>query len=69
LRTEIEKRITNANRANQYSGKEKITFKVSVRQAATYEAGSWTLNNDVDKRVATFETKVLRRLFGGIKVN
>jgi hypothetical protein len=79
--TEVEKRISNANRAYYAlllllksqsvlrGRKNKKTFKVSVRQAATYEAGSWTVNNDVDKRLATFERKVLRRLFGGIKVN
>jgi len=36
---------------------------------ATYGAGCWTLNKDVAKRMAAFERKVLRRMFGGIKVN
>jgi hypothetical protein len=36
---------------------------------ATYGAASWTLNKDFSKRLAAFERKVLRRMFGGIKVN
>jgi hypothetical protein len=36
---------------------------------ATYRAESWALNEDIAKRLATFERKVLRRMFGGIKVN
>jgi hypothetical protein len=34
---------------------------------ATYGAESWTLNKDIAKWLETFERKVLRRLFGGIK--
>jgi len=30
---------------------------------------SWELNKDIAKRLATFGRKVLRRIFGGIKVN
>ena len=33
-----------------------------------YSTESWTLNKDV-KQLAAFERKVLRRMFGGIKVN
>jgi hypothetical protein len=29
----------------------------------------WTLNKDIAKRLATFDRKVLRRMFGEIKVN
>ena len=36
---------------------------------ATYGAESWTLNTDTAKRLAAFERKVLRRMFGGINVN
>jgi hypothetical protein len=36
---------------------------------ATYRAESWALNEDIVKQLATFERKVLRRMFGGIKVN
>ena len=32
-------------------------------------AESWTLNEDIAKRVAAFERKVLKRMFGGIRVN
>jgi hypothetical protein len=35
----------------------------------TYGAESWTLNKDIAKQLANFERKVLRRMFGGIKVN
>jgi hypothetical protein len=36
---------------------------------ATYGSESRTLNEDTVKQLATFERKVLRRMFGGIKVN
>jgi hypothetical protein len=37
---------------------------------ATYRAESWTVDKDIAKLlVATFARKVLRRMFGGIKVN
>jgi hypothetical protein len=36
---------------------------------ATYGAEFWTLNNDTAKCLATFERKVLRRMFGGIKAS
>jgi hypothetical protein len=32
-------------------------------------AQSWTLNKDITKRLAAFESKVLRRTFWGINVN
>jgi hypothetical protein len=35
----------------------------------TYGAEAWTLNKDIIKRLSVFERKVLRRIFGGIKVN
>ena len=34
-----------------------------------YGAESLTLNKDIVKWLATFERKVLRRMFGGIKLN
>ena len=36
---------------------------------ATYGAVSWMLNKDTTKWLATFETKVLRKIYGGTKVN
>jgi len=36
---------------------------------ATYGEEFWTLNKDIAKWLATFERKVLRRMFGGIKIN
>jgi len=49
---------------------EKIKLcKTFIRPVATYGAESWTLNNDIAKRLAIFERKVLRRMFGGIKAN
>jgi hypothetical protein len=36
---------------------------------ATYGAESRILNKDIAKRLATFEIKIVRRMFGGIKVN
>ena len=35
-----------------------------IRAAAKYRAESWTLNEDIAKRMAAFERKVLRRMFG-----
>jgi intein/homing endonuclease len=35
----------------------------------TYGAEAWTLNKDTIKRLSVFKRKVLRRIFGGIKVN
>ena len=39
------------------------------RLLATYGAESWTPNKDIAKRLAPFERKVLRRMFGEIKIN
>jgi hypothetical protein len=36
---------------------------------ATHGEESWTLNKDITNRLATFERKVLRRMYGGNKVN
>jgi hypothetical protein len=36
---------------------------------ATYGAGSWIMNKDIIKRPAAFKIKVLKRMFGGFKVN
>ena len=36
---------------------------------AQYGAKCWTLNKDIAKRLAAFELKVLRTMFGGITVN
>jgi len=43
--------------------------KTLIRPAATDGAESWALNEDVAKRLTAFERKVLRRMFGGIRVN
>jgi hypothetical protein len=49
---------------------EKIKMcKRLIRPVATYRAESWTLNKDITKWMAVFERKVLRRIFGGVKVN
>ena len=80
MNSEIEKRIINANRANyaflpllkshSVLRAEKIEiYKTLIRPVATYGAESWALNEDIVKQLATFERKVLRRMFGGIKVN
>ena len=36
---------------------------------ATYGAESWMLNKDIAKQLATSERTVLKRMFGGMKVN
>jgi hypothetical protein len=43
--------------------------KSLIRPAAEFGAGSWTLDEDIPKRQAVFERKILTRMFGGIKVN
>jgi hypothetical protein len=42
------------------------TLKIPV---ATYRAEPWTLNEVIAKWLTARKRKVLRRLFGGIKVN
>jgi hypothetical protein len=36
---------------------------------AIYGSVTWTLNKDIAKRIANFDIRVLRRMFGRIKVN
>ena len=78
LRPEIEKIITNANRAyyapipllkiqSELRAEKIETIKTLIRPVATYGATAWTLNKDISKRLAAFERKVLRRIFGGNK--
>jgi hypothetical protein len=80
LRPEVEKRITNANKAyyallplvksQSILRAEKINiYKTLITPVATYGAESWMLNKGIAKRLATFERKVLKRIFGGMKVN
>ena len=46
---------------------EKIEmYKTLISPVATYGAESWTMNEDITKRLSAFERKVLRRMFGGI---
>jgi hypothetical protein len=78
LRRVMEKRIRNANRAYYefllvpksqlvlWAEKIKIC-KALVRSVAAYGAASWTLNEHIAKQLTTFERKVWRRMFGGIK--
>jgi hypothetical protein len=40
-----------------------------LRPEPTYKAKSWTLNQDIAKRLAAIERKGLGRMFGGITVN
>jgi hypothetical protein len=79
LKPEIEKRITNVNRAyfallpilksQSVLRAEKIKMYKTLTRPVTHRAGSWTLSKGTAKRLACFERKVLRRLTGGIKVN
>ena len=49
---------------------EKINIcKTLITPVATYGAESWMLNKGIAKRLATFERKVLKRIFGGMKVD
>jgi hypothetical protein len=50
------------------AGKKKKNFyKTVIRPVATDGAASWALNKDIAIWLATFERKVLRRMFGRIK--
>jgi hypothetical protein len=80
LRPDVEKGIMNANRAyyailplvksQSILRAEKINiYKTSITLVATYGAESWMLNKGIAKCLATFERKVLKRIFGGRKVN
>jgi len=40
-----------------------------LAMCGTLRVESWTLNTDIYKILSAFKRKVLRRLFGGIKVN
>ena len=56
---------------NQYT-QQKIKIKICktlTRPLVTHGAESWTLNEDIAKRLAAFGRKVFRRILGGIKVN
>ena len=74
----MRKRITNANSA-YYAVlpllKSQSVFraeKIKIHKTSgnvPYVAASWTMNKDTAKRLAALEGKVLRRMFGGIKVN
>ena len=79
-RPKIEKRITNEKRAyyallyllksRKILRAEKVKiYKTLIRPMATYEAEFWTLNKDIAKWLAAFGRKVLKQMFGGIKVN
>ena len=72
---EVEKGITNASRAyytllplaksQSILRAEKINiYKTLITPVATYGAESWMLNEGIAKRLATFERKVLKRVFG-----
>ena len=55
--------------ANQFrTEKNKNPYDIK-KPVAIYGAVSWTMNINIAKRLAIFERKVLRRMFGGIKVN
>ena len=65
--------LTNENELNQRL-KQQLRMPIDIiktllRPVAMYRAESWTLNKDIAKQLATFERKILRRVFGGIKVN
>ena len=82
LRPVTEIRIKNANwayyallpllKSQSALRAEKIKIhKTLIRPMTMYGAEFWTLNKDIAKRLATLEKKknVLRRMYGGIKVN
>jgi hypothetical protein len=44
-------------------------YKTLIRHVVTYGAEVWTLNKDIAKGLAVFERKILRIIFGAVKVN
>jgi hypothetical protein len=55
--------------ANQFRAEKIKIHKTFIKPVAIYGAVPWTMNIDIAKWLAIFERKVLRRMFGGIKVN
>jgi len=57
-------------RFSQYSEQKKIKiYRTLTKPVETYRAESWTLNTDIAKWLDAFDRRVLRKMFGGIKVN
>jgi hypothetical protein len=44
-------------------------YKTLIGPVAAQGAESWTRNKDIAKQLATSDRKVIRIMFGGIKVN
>ena len=76
---EISQRIVKANRC--YFGLSKhlrssaisrstkcLLYKTLIRPVLTYGSESWTLTSNEEKELLIFERKVLRRIFGPVKV-
>jgi len=61
--------IQQYSTASQFRAEKIKIHKTLIKSVAIYGAESWTLNKDIVKWLAIFERKVLRRMFGGIKVN
>jgi hypothetical protein len=60
-------------RAHQYSEQKikklKLKFCQTINVCANIRSRTLILNKDIAKWLATVERKILRRIFGGIKVN
>jgi hypothetical protein len=79
LNLEIEKQINAANRAYHVlpllkiqlipRSTKKIIYKTLIRPIITFGAEAWTLNYGLCNWWAVFERKILRWIFGAVKIN
>jgi hypothetical protein len=61
--------IQQYSKANQFRAEKIQIHNTLIKPVAIYGTESWTMNKDIVKWMAIFERKILRRMFGGIKVN
>jgi hypothetical protein len=79
IETEIEARIMSGNRCvgalnrilrnKNISRKAKVkVYRTVIRPIVTYACETWTINKTVQTRLEIWERKVLRKIFGGKKI-
>jgi hypothetical protein len=80
IEREIQQRIAAGNRAyfankimftsKQISRKVKLElYRTIIRPVVTYACETWTLKDKIEQKLMVFEKKILRKIFGPIKVS
>jgi hypothetical protein len=80
IEQEVQERIAAGNHAyvankimltsKQLSRKVKLTlYRTIVRPVITYACETWTLKDKIEQKLTVFERKILRKIFGPIKVS